>query len=84
VLQLLNTQNINQIFQLLFNVIVNSETGVTRQYAVDLFTDLLQFEPRVQQSLIKSVTMLLNKCKSHSQLFVNAVMFSECTLVLLY
>lgn len=54
-LQLLNAQNINQIFQLLFNVIVNSETGVTRQYAVDLFTDLLQLEPRVQQSLIKSV-----------------------------
>lgn len=49
----MNTQNINQIFQLLFNIIVNSETGVTRHYAVDLFVDLLQLEPRVPQSLVK-------------------------------
>jgi len=54
--QLLNTRNINQILQLLFSILVNCDHQTTRQYAVDLFTDLLQCHPHVQQSLLKSVS----------------------------
>ena len=62
--QLLNMRNINQIFQLLFNILVNGEHQTTRQYAVDLFTDLLRSHPHVQQSLLKSVlTLLLSSCR---------------------
>jgi len=53
--QLLNTRNINQIFQLLFNILVNCDQQTTRQYAVDLFTDLLRTHSHVQHSIMKSV-----------------------------
>ena len=41
-----------QIFQLLFNVIIVYDNVNTRQYAVDLFADLLQ-TANIQQSLLQ-------------------------------
>ncbi|XP_021355364.1 protein CIP2A homolog isoform X2 [Mizuhopecten yessoensis] len=48
--KILNAKNINQTFQMIFNILMKSDTGVTRGYAVDLFRDLLR-NPKIQQSL---------------------------------
>ncbi|XP_033739672.1 protein CIP2A homolog isoform X2 [Pecten maximus] len=48
--KILNAKNINQTFQMIFNILMKSDAGVTRGYAVDLFRDLLR-NPKIQQSL---------------------------------
>lgn len=51
-LKIFRDQNIHQVFQLLFNILHSGEPGMTQQYAVDLFVDIVQYE-KIQQSLIK-------------------------------
>ncbi|VDI24173.1 Hypothetical predicted protein [Mytilus galloprovincialis] len=49
---LFNPKNVKWTFQLMFNIVLNGDTGTTRQYAVDLFADLLKNQ-NIQQSLVE-------------------------------
>ncbi|XP_045197563.2 protein CIP2A homolog [Mercenaria mercenaria] len=45
-----NDTNVPQTFQMVFNVLIDGQSGDTRRYAVDLFKDILKLE-RLQKSL---------------------------------
>ncbi|XP_063405494.1 protein CIP2A homolog L-like isoform X4 [Mytilus trossulus] len=47
-----NPKNVKRTFQLMFNIVLKGDTGTTRQYAVDLFSDLLKNQ-NIQQSLVE-------------------------------
>ena len=49
-LQVFDAENINQSLQMIFNILVNSNSGMTLVYAVDLFQDLLKHH-KFQESL---------------------------------
>ena len=45
-----NSQNIKQVLQLVFNVLVNGDAHTARSNAVDLLQELLR-SPRLQQAV---------------------------------
>ena len=47
-----SSQNIKQVLQLVFNVLVNGDTQTARNYAVDLLQELLR-SPRLQQAIVE-------------------------------
>ncbi|XP_041354760.1 protein CIP2A homolog [Gigantopelta aegis] len=48
--EVFDAENINQSLQMMFNILVNSDSGMTLVYAVDLFQDLLKHH-KFQESL---------------------------------
>ncbi|KAK6175169.1 hypothetical protein SNE40_013689 [Patella caerulea] len=50
--KVLSGANLRNTLQLLFNLLINGDAGITRRYAVDVFTDISK-SPKILHSLLK-------------------------------
>lgn len=86
--KLFNANNINQTFKMMFNIVINGESGTSRMYVIDLFTDLMK-SPKIQHLLsefphfaasIKELFTLLLGCSSSTATKVFVLLISFCSV----
>ncbi|GAB1602461.1 protein CIP2A-like [Argonauta hians] len=80
--------NINQTFKMMFNIVINGESGTSRLYAVDLFVDMMKIT-KIQKLLaefthlsasLKKVFLLLASCSATTATKVFELFISFCSV----
>ncbi|CAI9718164.1 Hypothetical predicted protein [Octopus vulgaris] len=86
--KLFNANNINQTFKMMFNIVINGESGTSRLYAIDLFIDMMK-NSKIQQLLavfthlsasLKEVFVLLGSCSALTATKVFELFISFCSV----